>query len=158
MSEPDRPLPSPDQLHRYAEEFNASRSLKALGARISFPSPGLVRVDVEEARPEFLGGLGSAEAVNGALLAALFDLVIGCSAALVDPTRRSATVQLSMSFERPLVGRRLHAEAEVTTAGGRTLFSAARIRDAEGNVCARCNGVVRMSTQPWDSGTSPAIN
>jgi uncharacterized protein (TIGR00369 family) len=157
MSEPDRPRPSLEQLNRYAEEFTASRTLKTFGARVSFPTQDLVRVEVDEARPEFLGGLGSAENINGGMISAMFDLIVGCTGALVDPTRRAATMQLSMTFERPVMGRRVRAEATVTNAGTRAVFSEARIYDGEGNLCARCNGVLRLSTQPWDR-SSPAVN
>jgi uncharacterized protein (TIGR00369 family) len=157
MPEQDRPRPTPAQLAHYAREFNNTQTLRAFGARVSFPTPDQVRVEVE-IRPEFGGGMGSAEVVNGGLLAAVFDLTIGCTSALVDPTRRSATLQLSMSFERPVTGRRISAEGELTTVGGRTSFATARILDEAGNVCARCQGVVRVSSLTWDSGGSPATN
>lgn len=148
--------PSKEQLDRYAEEFSKSLTLRFFGVKMSFPSPERLRVTLP-IRPEHRGGLGS-EAVNGGILAAMFDLVIGSSSALVDPTRRSATVQLSMSFEQPVNGEELTAEAWIDRAGGSTIFASAHILDGEGRVCARSQGVVRMSRKPWASGTSPAIN
>jgi uncharacterized protein (TIGR00369 family) len=92
------------------------------------------------------------------VLAAIFDLAVGCTPGLVDPTRRTATIQLSMSFERPVLGDRLTAEAKVDTAGGSTLFSSARILDQNGKACARCQAVIRLGNVPWQSGAGPAVN
>jgi acyl-coenzyme A thioesterase PaaI-like protein len=149
--------PTPEQLAHYAEEFNKSLSMKHFGCLVSFPSGERVRVVIDPLRPEHRGGLGTS-AVNGGVLAAMFDLVLGCTPALIDPTRRNATVQLSMSFERPLAGNVLVAEAWITTSGASTVFSQAEIRDGRGQVCARAQGVIRVSKLSWESGSSPAVN
>jgi uncharacterized protein (TIGR00369 family) len=149
--------PSPEALARYAAEFSNSRALKHFGLTVHFPDPEHVEVRADAIRPEHRGGLGT-DAVNGGVLAAVFDLAIGCSAALVDPTRRSATTQLSMSFERPLKGDAFRAVSEVDSFGSSLLFASARIIDQSGQVCARCRGVVRLSKLPWKTGGSPSID
>jgi uncharacterized protein (TIGR00369 family) len=149
--------PTQEQLDRYAQQFNQSQTLRFFGAHISFPEGQKVVVTIPELRPEHRGGLGSS-AVNGGIIAAIFDLVIGSAPALLDPTRRSATMQLSMSFERPLMGNSLRAEAEIDRGGQGTLFATARMYDEHGNVCARCQGVVKRSNLRWASGESPAVN
>ena len=149
--------PTPEQLATYAEQFNQSKSLRYFNAKVSFPEGKRCRVVIDPVLPEHRGGLG-AEAVNGGVLAAIFDLAIGCTPALIDPTRRNATVQLSMSFERPVTGQVLIAEAWITSAGSTTLFSSAEIRDGAGRTCARAQGLVRLSRQKWASGSSPAVN
>jgi len=149
--------PPQEQLDRYAELFNQSKSLTFLGFRLSFPEGRKVVVTLPEVRPEHRGGLGTS-AINGAVIAGIFDLVLGCTAALVDPTKRCATLQLSMSFQRPLTGDSVHAEAEIDSHGKNTLFASARVMDSQGNVCARAQGVVRLSNVPWARGDSPAIN
>lgn len=153
---PDQPPPSPEALARYAEEFSASATMRHFGVKLDFPDGKLTRATLP-IRPEHRGGLGSS-AVNGGILAAMFDLVIGASPALIDPTRRSATIQISMSFEQPVDGDTLYAEAWIDRAGGTTVFASAHIRDATGLVCARAQGVVRFSRTPWASGSSPAVN
>lgn len=149
--------PTPEQLAAYAAGFNASATLRHFGATVSFPSPERVRATIDPVKPEQLGGMGTS-VVNGGVLAALFDLVIGCSAALVDPTRRSATMQLSMNFMRPCQGPRIHAEAWVERAGGSTVFATAEIVDGTGAVVARAQGVVKHARIGWEDGASPAIN
>jgi uncharacterized protein (TIGR00369 family) len=152
------PRPTQDQLDRYAEQFNKSQTLHFFGVRISFPEGRKAVVTLPEVRPEQRGGLGTSAAINGGVIAALFDLAIGCTPALLDPTRRCATLQLSMSFQRPVTGHTVRAEAEIDSHGKNTLFASARLLDEQGNVCARAQGVVRLSTLPWASGDSPAVN
>jgi acyl-coenzyme A thioesterase PaaI-like protein len=156
-SPPAPPPPAPEALVRYADEFNRSRILRFFGVKVSFPSQDRVEVRLDEIRPEHRGGLGSS-AVNGGIIAALFDLAIGCTPALLDPTRRNATIQLSMSFEQAVLGDSFHIEANIDRAGGSTIFSSARLIDERGTTCARCQGVVRLSKAPWSSGTSPAVD
>ena len=151
--------PSQADLDHYADQFNRSLSLRHFGAHLAFPEGRKVVVTLPELRPEHRGGLGSAAAVNGGILAAMFDLAIGCSAALVDPSRRCATVQLSMNFERPVTGEGMRVEAELENKSVSLLFATARVYDGQGRVCARCQGVVKLSTLPWASGGgSPAVN
>jgi uncharacterized protein (TIGR00369 family) len=149
--------PTQEQLDRYAEQFNQSQTLRLFSVRVSFPEGRKVVVTLPEVRPEHRGGLGTS-AVNGGVISALFDLAIGCTPALLDPTRRCATLQLSISFQRPLTGDSVRAEAEIDSSGKNTLFASARVLDAQGTVCARAQGVVRISSLPWSSGESPAVN
>lgn len=149
--------PSQEQLDRYAEQFSQSLTLRYLGARLSFPEGQKVVVTLPEVRPEHRGGLGTS-AVNGGIISALFDIAIGCTPALLDPSLRSATVQLSLSFERPLLGDTVRAEATIDSQGQSLLFASARMYDAQGNVCARAQGVVKRSSMRWAGGDSPAVN
>jgi len=149
--------PTQEQLDRYAEQFSQSPPMRHLGVRLAFHEGRKVVATLPELLPHHRGGLGSASAINGAVLAGLFDLVLGCTPALLDPTRRCATLQLSMSFQRPVTGASMRAEAEIDSYGKNTLFASARILDEQGNVCARAQGVVRLSTLPWSTGESPAI-
>jgi acyl-coenzyme A thioesterase PaaI-like protein len=137
--------PTAEELAALAALWNRSDILQHHGMRVAF-TPDRVVVDLPEVRAEHRGGLGTA-AVNGLVLAGLFDLAVGSTVMLLDPRRRSATVQLSMSFERAVFGSSARCEAWIDRAGQRTLFASARILDAEGQVCARCQAVVAMSRQ-----------
>ena len=148
---------SMEALEGYAESFNGSETLGLFNTRIEFPDVDRVQAIIDDLKSGHMGGMGQAAAVNGGVLAAMYDLVIGCSAALVDPARRSATIQLSMNFERAVTGQRLVAEASVDRAGNTLVFSSARILDGHGRVCSHGQGVVRMSKRRWDNG-SPAVN
>jgi acyl-coenzyme A thioesterase PaaI-like protein len=137
------------QLERYAHAFNSSELLKGLNARLSFSDAcDRVLFRVDPILPTHRGGMGTA-AVNGGVLAGAFDFVIGITAALVDPTRRSATMQLNLTFERPVTGDWFAAEAWIDRAGSSTLFSSAVIKDSQGQICSRASGLVKLSNMPW---------
>ncbi len=148
---------SMEALERYSKSFNKSETLAFFNTRVEFPDVYRVQAIIDELKSGHMGGMGKMAAVNGGVLAALYDLVVGCSAALVDPARRSATIQLSMNFERPVTGDEIIAEATVDRAGKTLVFSSARILDGQGRVCSHGQGVVRMSKRGWDNG-SPAVN
>lgn len=151
------PKPTAEQLARYAEAFNESQTLSHFGMKVRFPNSETVEVVLDPVRPEQRGGLGS-DAVNGGVLAAMFDLVIGCAPALVDPSRRSATVQLSINFMSAVRGEKISARAHVTRAGEKLVFASASIFDAQGNECASATGLSRLSSIPWAADGTPAIN
>lgn len=155
---PGKPAkPGAAQLARYAEHFNRSESLRYFGVTISFPDGEICRCVVDPVLPAHRGGLGT-DAVNGGVLAAIFDLALGASAALVDPTRKSATIQLSMSFMRPVVGTRFRVDAVVDRAGKRSLFTSATLYDEKDVPCARAQGVLQLGDGTWPGGDSPAVN
>lgn len=149
--------PTPEQLARYADHFNKSETLRYFGVKISFPAGGeICRCVLDPILPPHRSGLGT-EAVNGGVLAAIFDLALGAAAALVDPVRRSATIQLSMSFMRPVTGNSFRVDAVVDRAGKRALFTSATLYDEKDTPCARAQGVVQLGDGNWP-GDSPAVN
>lgn len=149
--------PTPEQLARYADAFNQSETLKHFGVKVSFPDLETCEVVLDPVQPSQRGGLGS-DAVNGGVLAAIFDLVIGCAPALVDPTRRSATVQLSLNFMNAVRGDRVVARSRVSRGGNTLVFAAAELFDAQGQLCATATGLSRLSSMPWSAGGTPAVN
>ncbi len=157
MPKAPKPRPTLEQLSRYADSFNSSATLKAFGVKVSFPDEDTVQATIEQLKPEQRGGLGT-DAINGGVLAAIFDLAIGCTPALIDPTRRSATVQLSINFMRAVRGDTLIARSKIERAGDVLLFSSAQIVDEKGVVCATCTGMSRLTDLPWAGGDGPAIN
>lgn len=157
MPKPLKPRPTLEALQQYSETFNASAMLEHFGVKVSFPDADTVEVVIAQIKPEQRGGLGT-DAINGGVLAAIFDLAIGCTPALIDPTRRSATVQLSINFMRAVRGDRLVARAKIDRAGDVLLFASAQILDEKGVLCASCTGMSRLTDLPWVGGGGPAIN
>ena len=140
--------PNAERLAQYAQRLTAHPSLRAFGVRLSFPDAARVRIDVDAIPISMRGGIMDDAIVNGGALSALCDLLIGGTSALVDDGARSATVQLSIRFERPLRGDRLQGEARVDHATARTIFASAEISDAQGQVCVRCQGLVTLLRSP----------
>ena len=136
--------PTLDSLRALAKMWNASPSMQHFGARLDFERVDRVRAVIDPVLPVHRGGMGT-EAVNGVVLAGLFDLVIGTVGWLTRPDTRSATVNLAMSFFRPTHGDRIAAEARLVRGGMNLIFATAEIFDAEGRVSARCDGTCAIA-------------
>jgi uncharacterized protein (TIGR00369 family) len=136
--------PTLESLRALGEMWNSSPSMRHLGARLEFERVDRVRAVIDPVLPLHRGGLGT-DAINGVVLAGLFDLVIGTVGWLTRPDARSATVTLAMSFFRPTRGDRVVAEARLVRAGMNLVFAAGEIFDAEGRATARCEGTCAIA-------------
>jgi acyl-coenzyme A thioesterase PaaI-like protein len=139
-----------DALRALAEAWNAGPPMKHFGARLEFTRVDRVCAVIEPVKPFHRGGLGT-EAVNGVVLAGLFDLVIGTVGWLSRPDSRTATVNLAMSFFRPTLGDRVAAEAWLIRAGLNLVFAAAEITGGGGEVTARCDGTCAVALAKADN-------
>jgi uncharacterized protein (TIGR00369 family) len=142
--------PTLESLRALGEMWNAGAPMKHFGARLEFERVDRVRAVIDPVTSVHRGGLGT-DAVNGVVLAGLFDLAIGTVGWLTRPDTRSATVNLSMSFFRPTLGDRIAAEARLVRSGLNLVFVAAEIFDAEGRVTARCDGTCAIALGRSDS-------
>ncbi len=142
--------PSVASLRALADIWNASPSMNHFGAKLDFERVDRVRAVIDPVRDIHRGGLGT-DAVNGVVLAGLFDLVIGTVGWLTRPDTRSATVTLAMSFFRPTRGDRIVAEARLVRAGINLVFAAAEIFDGDGKATARCEGTCAIALGKSDS-------
>jgi acyl-coenzyme A thioesterase PaaI-like protein len=133
-----------EALRKLAESWNASPAMQRLGARLDFNRVDRVRAVLDPVQPYHRGGMGT-DAVNGAVLAGLFDLAIGMVGWLTRPDTRSATVSLAMTFFKPTRGDRISVESKLLRAGTNLTFAAAEIFDGAGEVTARCDGTVAVA-------------
>lgn len=133
-----------EALRALAQGWNDSPPMQRLGARLDFDRVDRVRAVLDPVTPYHRGGMGT-DAVNGVVLAGLFDLAIGTVGWLTRPDARSATVSLAMTFLRPTRGDRVVVEARLLRAGTNLTFAAAEIFDGSGQVTARCDGTVAVA-------------
>lgn len=133
-----------EALQQYADRCNALASFHNFGVKVVFPDVTRLQIRVDSIPPLMRGGLGDTAIVNGGVLSALCDVLIGCSCGLVDPTSRSGTVQLSIRFERPLRGAVIQGEARVDRATKRLIFASGELSDAQGEVCCRVQGIATL--------------
>ncbi len=127
-----------------AAQWNEHPGMKHMGAVVDLSIPGLVRASIDPIRPYHRGGLGT-DAVNGATIAGMFDLVIGLAGYLHTLGRRAGVAQLNVQFLRPVEGDRLQVTGWPIRVGHNLVFAAAELRDQNGSVCAVCNGMVAVS-------------
>ena len=133
-----------DSLQALARTWNGAPPMKQIGVRLDFTRVDRVRAVIDPVQPFHRGGMGT-DAVNGAVLAGLFDLAIGTVGWLTRPETRSATVTLAMTFLRPTRGDRIAVEARLLRGGMNLIFAAAEIFDAENQVTARCDGTCAVA-------------
>jgi uncharacterized protein (TIGR00369 family) len=139
-----------ESLQALAKAWNDSPPMRQLGARLEFERVDRVRAVIDPVMPYHRGGMGT-DAVNGPVLAGLFDLVIGTVGWLSRPDSRSATVSLAMTFLRPTRGDRVTVEGRLLRAGMNLTFAAAEITDERGEVTARCDGTVAVAHGRFES-------
>ena len=136
--------PTLEALRQLAAVWNEGPPMKRFGARLAFERIDRVQAIVDPVEDFHRGGMAT-EAVNGVVLAGLFDLVIGTVGWLTRPESRTATVHLSMSYLRPTRGNRIVAEGRLLRAGLNLVFASAEIFDGSGEVSARCDGTCAVA-------------
>lgn len=135
---------SPEQLRSEFAFFNELGFIRHFGVRCEILDAYRVRAIIDPVTDLHRGGIQGA-AVNGGILASMFDLALGLPGLYrAHPGGRTATIQLSMSFMRPAMGNVLDTQAWIERATSGLLFTAAEARDAEGLLCATASGVVRL--------------
>ena len=138
------PLSAPERAEM-ERIWNANPVLQMMGARVDLSDSACLRASIDPIQDQHRGGLGS-EAVNGVVLSALCDMLIGLTGILYSRKHRTGTVQLNISFLRPLRGSRLRAEARPTKIGRALVFSHADILDENGEICVSCEGIASVDT------------
>lgn len=144
----------PEERARMAEQWNAHPGMRHTGARADFSDPDQVQVVIEHLEPYHRGGMGTT-AINGAVLAGLFDVAIGIVGQFHTAGRRAGSVQLSIQFIRPLNGNSVRVRARLVRAGTSLIFGTAEAFDERDVVCARAEGIVAAAGTGGSGGDKP---
>ncbi len=134
---------SPEECAEMTRLWNANPVLQMMGVEIDLSSPEAVRAVIEPLKPQHRGGMGT-DAVNGAVISGLFDLLIGLVGIVNSQKHRTGTVQLNIHFIRPLRGSRLVGEARLLKSGQSLVFARGEIFDQNGQLCAACDGIASV--------------
>jgi len=136
-----RPIPMDAPARQaWAAQFNALPGMGMMGAALDLSDPVVVRVHLSEVRPHHQGGMGSA-AVNGAVIAGLFDAALGVAGVIQFPGRRAGTVELSVKFLRPTRGASVDAWAVTLKRADDLAFMEGELW-SEQKLCAIATGMV----------------
>lgn len=141
---PPADYPSDSARAELATRWNEHPGMQHMRARVDLSTPGVVKAVIDPIEAFHRGGLGT-EAVNGATIAGMFDLVIGLAGYLHTLGRRAGVAQLNVQFLRPVLGDRLEVVGRPTRVGHNLVFASAELRDERGEICARCDGIVAVS-------------
>ncbi len=130
-----------------ATRWNEHPGMRHMGVRLDLSKADVVRVYVDPVEPHHRGGLGT-DAVNGVVIAGAFDLTIGLVGHLCNLERRAGTAQLHIHFLRPVLGDRFEVLGRVVRGGRSLVFATADLHDQRGQLCARCEGMVAVASEP----------
>jgi acyl-coenzyme A thioesterase PaaI-like protein len=151
-----------EQLDTFAAAQNAIPLMQWFGFQLAFPRGEECEIALPRVLPTQRGGMGGTSAINGGVLAALFDFAVGYAATLAPPLRRSATVHLSLNLERPTLGDSARCVARIDRQARTLLFVSAQILDGENNVCARGTGMCALAgevdVEKYVNGASAATS
>ncbi|GIW22715.1 MAG: hypothetical protein KatS3mg068_1722 [Candidatus Sericytochromatia bacterium] len=129
-----------EQRKKIQEEWNSHYILQYMGVKVNFSNPEYIEVYIDPIQQFHRGGMGT-DAVNGAIISALFDLAIGLVGVVNADFHRTGTVQLNMNFLKPLRGNKLSIISKLVKKGKSLVFAYAEAIDENNQVCATCNGI-----------------
>ena len=132
-----------DARRTWAEQFNRLPGLTHFGLAIDLSDTLLVRVTLSTIAEHHTGGLRS-HAVNGAVLAGLFDCALGVAGTLQFDTRRSGTCQLSMQFMRAVLDAPLEVFGACIKRTDNLAFTESALY-SNGRLCATASGIVAVA-------------
>ncbi len=134
---------SPEIREKMQNIWNSNFILVNMGIKVDFSNDEVIRAIIDPVQPAHRGGLGTS-AVNGAVLAALFDLIIGMVGIANCDSHRTGTVQLNMNFLRPVNGDKVSVEGRLVKKGKSLVFARGEIYDENGRLCATCDGICSL--------------
>ena len=132
---------------QFAARMNALASMRMMGARLDLADPEVIRIGLAEVGEHHLGGLGT-RAINGAVIAGLFDLALGVAGTVQFGGQRAGTVELSIKLMRPAFEAPIEVLSVALKRSPHLAFTEAELY-AEGRLCAVASGIVAVaSSQP----------
>ena len=141
------PMEAAERL-RIQERMNRMAAMGLMGARLDLGDPAVVRLTLPSVGEQHLGGLGT-RAVNGAVIAAMFDAALGMAGTLQFPGQRAGTVELSIKLMRPAFEAPLEVLGVAVKRTPHLVFTEAELH-ADGRVCASATGIVAVASNPKD--------
>ena len=134
-----------DARRNWAEQFNRLPGVSRFGLAIDLSDTLLVRVTLAAIEEHHMGGLRS-RAVNGGVLAGLFDCALGVAGTLQFDPRRSGTCQLSMQFMRAVLDAPLEAFSACIKRTDNLAFAESALY-SNGRLCATATGMVAVAAE-----------
>jgi len=133
-----------------AKAFNASPQLAQHGIRADLTTPSEPRVILDPVTDAHRGGIGSA-AVNGAVIAGMFDLAIGLLGVPYWLDGLSATATLNIQYLRPALADSVTAIATRGELTKSRIFGSASLVGPDGTVFAQAQGSLARGLVPKTS-------
>ncbi len=130
---------------RFCSQFNRLPAMALMGCALDLEHAGVVRVTLPEVQDQHRGGMGTS-AINGAVISGLCDCALGVSGVLQFNGKRAGTVEMSIKFMRPGMGRTAVAYAAALKRGSNVVFAEAELY-SDGVLCAIASGMVSTPSE-----------
>ncbi|HSC08860.1 MAG TPA: PaaI family thioesterase [Steroidobacteraceae bacterium] len=127
----------------WAEQFNRLPAVRRFETAIDLRDEALVRVVLERIEEHHLGGL-RLRAVNGAVLAGLFDCALGVAGTLQFRDKRAGTCELSIKLMRAVFEAPIEAFAVCVKRTDTLAFTESTLF-SNGRLCAMASGLVAVA-------------
>jgi len=159
-----QPTLAPEVVAAFWQRWGSNTFLSAQGLELELGDSGRVVVHLRAPTAVQRGGGGSADVINGGVIAYMFDGALGCAIASsllarpemrgIDPQRlRQSTINLDISYVDAASGEHFQARGKVVRASRNIAFAEGELLDAQGRTCATAKGIWRIF---WPRDAAPA--
>jgi acyl-coenzyme A thioesterase PaaI-like protein len=124
--------------------FNEAPFCQHMGLTVSLDEPTRPKCMIGEDMPFHLGGVGQ-NFTNGAIIAAMFDFVIGLTALSYASQGNFATSNVNIKLLKPVEKGGVYAIAECSREIGRRLFVEAILFNGKKEPCCYATGEIRVA-------------
>jgi len=123
--------------------FNQGAFAQHMGFKVALEDPQQPKCSIDTPAEFHAGGVGQ-EFVNGAIIAAMFDFVIGLTALKFVSLGNFATCNVNISLIRPVKHTGVYATAKCNRQIGKRLFVESVLFDGDDEPCCYANGEIRV--------------
>ena len=124
--------------------FNEAPFSRHMGLMVVLDEPVRPRCVIREEMPFHLGGVGQ-HFINGAIISAMFDFVIGLTALKYASQGNFATSNVNIKLLRPVEKGGVYAIAECRHKIGRRLFVESTLYNGKDEPCCFATGEIRVA-------------
>ena len=123
--------------------FNSTEFVKHMGITVNLSDHEQPKCEISEIKLFHLGGVGQGF-VNGAVISAMFDLVIGLTGLKYAPLGNFATSNVNIQFLKPVSNNRIYAISKCNKKIGNRIFSDSTLFNDRDEPCAYATGEIRV--------------
>jgi acyl-coenzyme A thioesterase PaaI-like protein len=124
--------------------FNEAPFCQYMGLNVTLDDPARPKCAINKELPFQLGGVGQ-DFVNGAIIAAMFDFVIGLTALKYASKGNFATSNVNIKLLRPVEKGGVYAIAECSREIGKRLFVESTLFNGKDEPCCYATGEIRVA-------------
>jgi len=151
----DQPPLPPEVVKAFWQRWGSNTFLSAQGLELELGSIGRAIVHLRQPTAVQRGGGGSADVINGGVIAYMFDAALGCAIASANLARpemreidpgalRQSTINLDICYVDAAAGARFEAHGRVVRSRRSLAFAEGELLDEHGRVCATAKGIWRV--------------